>query len=177
MSTSELARLPDVGRLLSSGGYQVAKNELAGTPVLLAETPYALVACAEFTDWDKLDEQVSDVQGALTQFASSGPSARNWDLYVVALVLSPAHETASRALAESIEADTRYARKFVRIAIGQDELDRALRPLMPLRPPADLTIRDPLDELREELETLNVTHELANVAVDSFRRHDRVEVP
>src|SRR4051794_23092132 len=102
MSTPALARLPDVARLLSTAGYQVAKDELAGTFVVLAETPYALVACVEFTEWENLDEHIFDVQGALTQFASSGPSARNWDLYVVALVLSPSHEAANRAIVESI---------------------------------------------------------------------------
>lgn len=176
ITSSELARLPDVARLLSAAGYDVATHDLASASAVLAETPYALVACVEFTDWENLDEHVFDVQGALTQFASDSPSARNWDLYVVALLLTPAAEAANRALAEEIEGDTRYARKFVRVAVSQDDLDRALRPLLPLRPPADLAIRDPLEELREELETLNVADDLADVAVDSFRRDERVEV-
>lgn len=177
MSESELARLPDVEKLLRAGGYQLATQELAGATAVLAESPYALVACVEFADWDKLDERIFDVQGALTRFASTAPSARNWDLYVVALVLTPTHEAANRALAEAIEADTRYARKFVRVAVRQDTLDRALRPLLPLRPPADLAIRDPLAELRAELQTLDVADDLADMAVDTFRRDDRVDVP
>lgn len=177
MTTLDLARLPDVAELLRAAGYTLATRELAGCEAVLGETPYALVACVELEDWDTLAERVFDVQAALTRVADEAPSARAWDLYVVALVLMPAREAAQRALVEAIEADTRYARKFVHVAVHRNGLDRALRPLLPLRALIGLEIRDPLGELRDELRALNIPDDVADVAVNAFKRTDTVEVP
>lgn len=177
MSSSELARATDVAELLRKSGYEIAVRKLADREAVLGETAYALVACVEFDTWESLDEHVFDVQGALTRMAQEAPSARSWDLYVVALMRTPTSDAADRALAEMIEADTRYARKFVRVAIPSSELDRALRPLLPLRPPADLDIGDPLRELRDELLSLDVEDDVADRALEAFREHESVEVP
>jgi hypothetical protein len=176
MSATEPARLADVAAMLSDAGYQLVSRELAGVNAVLAETRYALVACIELDGWKQLDERVFDIQSALTRVAEESPSARAWDLYLVILVVAPAHGASDRATAESIEADTRYARKFVRFDIAKNGLDRALRPLLPLRPPAALELSDPLGELRDELRSLSVAEDIVDLAVDSFRRTDTVEV-
>jgi hypothetical protein len=177
MSSGELARAKDVADMLRDAGYDVDVRDLAAHQAVVGETPYALVACVEFDTWKSLDEHVFDVQGALTRLAQEAPSARSWDLYVVALILAPMSSAAERALAEMIEADTRYARKFVRVAVRLPELDRALRPLLPLRPPAELGVGDPLIELREELLNLNVDQDVAERALAAFRQNEEVEVP
>jgi hypothetical protein len=142
-------------------------------PAAVGESPYALVACVELNGWDELDERIFDVQSALTRVAALAPSARNWDLYVVALVLAEGRDAMHRGIAEAIEGDTRYARKFVRAHVRRDDLERALRPLLPLRAPVELEVGDPLAELRAELRELEVDDADADAAVESFRR-DRV---
>lgn len=176
MNGPELARLPDVERLLSNAGYAIGHAELAEVPALIAESPYALIACAEFDDWEALEERIFDVQSALTRVAARAPSARNWDLYVLALVIAEGRDAAHRAIAEAIEGDTRYARKFVRVHVRRGGLERALRPLLPLALAADLEIGNPFEELREELRSLEVDDADADAAVESFRRNQVVEV-
>ena len=176
MSGSELAQLKDVQRLLSGAGYAVSPAELAEVPALLCESPYALIACVEFGSWDALEERIFDVQSALTRLAAQAPSARNWDLYVVALVLAEGRAVGHRGVAEAIEGDTRYARKFVRAHVRRDGLERALRPLLPLEPPVGLEVSDPFGELRAELRGLDVDAADADIAVDSFRLNQVVEV-
>jgi hypothetical protein len=177
MTTPEPVRLADVAHLLQVSGYTLERSKLAGFEAVLGETPYALVACVELDDWATLDEQVFDVQAALTRVAEREPSVRTWDLYVVALIRTTTRDAAHRAVAESIEADTRYARKFVRMAVRQDQLDRALRPLLPLRPPADLRIAEPMVELRDELRELDIADHIADAALAAFARADTVDVP
>jgi hypothetical protein len=177
MTMSDRASLADISALLEAAGYHVEGRHLADYPAVLAESPYALVACVELDGWTDLEDKVFDVQGALTRIAQQAPSPRSWDLYVVALLESLPPNSEHRALVEGVEADTRYARKFVRAGLHQDGLERALRPLLPLRPPADLAIRDPLEELRAELRTLAIDDALATVAVASFAKTDTVEIP
>jgi hypothetical protein len=177
VTTPTLAHLEDVAATLDAAGYVVATQELANVEALVAETAYALIACIEIDGWDRVEDTVFDVQAAFTRFADDAPSARNWDLYLVILIAAPASHLDQLTLAETIQADTRYARKFVRVSVTLEELDRALRPLLPLRPPADLAIRDPLAELRDELASLNVADDLANVAIEGFRSTSSVEVP
>lgn len=176
MSGSEFARLADIERLLIGAGYAVDYAELAGVRALIGESPYALIACVELDRWDELEERIFDVQSALTRVAAGAPSARSWDLYVVAFVLAEERDAAHRAVAEAIEGDTRYARKFVRVHVRRDDLERALRPLLPLHAPAELEIGDPLSELRAELRELEVDDADADAAVESFRRDRVVEV-
>lgn len=176
MNSSQPARLADVSNLLEGAEYVVERRKLAGHDCVLGETPYALVACFELENWDQVEEHVFDVQAALTRLAEAEPSARAWDLYVVAMLLTPANEASDRALAESIEADTRYARKFIRVAVLQHDLDRALRPLLPLRSPAHLEVTDPIHELRNELGDLDLSDEVADMALRSFARTNTVEV-
>jgi hypothetical protein len=176
MSGSQLAGLADVEKLLAGAGYALRPGELAGLPVLIGESPYALIACVELDEWDHLDERIFDVQAALTRVAAEAPSARNWDLYIVGLVRAEGRDPVHRAITESIEADTRYARKFVRVALRPDGLERALRSLLPLHPPAGLGIANPLGELRTELRELDIDDADAETALESFRHSQVVEV-
>lgn len=176
MTNSNLATIADVRDLLRTAGYAVQRRNLADKDAILAETPYALVACAEFATWEQLQEQVSDLQAAATGLAAEQSSARSWDVYVVALVNAPG-EAHDDVIAETIEADTSYARKFVRAAVRREDLDRALRPLLPLRGAAKLQITDPLAELRTELRDLDVPDDVADVAVSSFAHTEEVQVP
>lgn len=180
MTAARLAQFEDLASALEAGGYAVQRGELAGEPALLAETPYALVACMEVETCDGLADRVSDVQAALTQFAAQAPSPRQWDLYLLVHVLVPPTDPVNEALLETIEADTRYVRKFVRVAIDldySDAVDRALRPLLPLRPAAQFDLSDPLDTLRLELHGLKLSDDLASAALDAFERRGEVSVP
>lgn len=176
MSAPQPARLADVADLLSQAGYSMGTSDLAGATAVIGESPYALIACVEFDAWDCLEERIFDVQAALTRAAADAPSARNWDLYVVALVAADSREHAHRATAERIESDTRYARKFVRAGVHRHALDRALRPLLPLRQTAQLKIASPLSELRNELRALEIADVDADTAIESFCRSGTVEL-
>jgi hypothetical protein len=178
MSATGPAPLTDVADVLEGAGYSIAFRDLAGVEAVLGETPYALVACVQLDDWEHLEERVFDIQAALTRVADEAPSARGWDLYLVIHVAILASEPGHRAAAEAVEGDTRYARKLVRVAVPKGPaLDSALRPLLPLRPPADLDLGDPMTHVREELHTLRVADAVADVAVESFRRTEEVQVP
>ncbi len=176
MTASQLAQLSDLEEQLSAAGYDVRRRDLAKTEVLLGESPYALVACFEADGWEKLEETVFDVQTEMTRIAAGDSAGRVWDIYVVAFVHAPAADADQTALREAIEADTRYARKLVRAAVPREALDRALRPLLPLRDPVGLEVADPLDELREELHALPVADEVADAALVAFASTDSVEV-
>ena len=177
MTNAVPVRVAHVADALRGAGYDVAERDLADQPAVLAETPYALVGCVELTGWDGLAERLFDVQAALTHVADEAPSVRSWDLYLVALVTDAASTPAHRAVAERIEADTRYARKFVHIALLTDALDRALRPLLPLRPPVAVALSEPLDDLLDELLELHVEQQVAKAAIASFARTSTVEIP
>lgn len=144
---------------------------------MLAETPYAVVACVEFDDWSALEERVFEVQAAFTRLVEYQPSLRDWDLYMAIHVLVVPPDPLLRRVAEKIEADTRYTRKLVRVALAPDELERALRPLLPLRPAAEFDLQEPLDQLQHELESDDLGSDLVHKAIDAFRRGEEVEVP
>ncbi|MHB1537003.1 MAG: hypothetical protein ACYCUM_08845 [Solirubrobacteraceae bacterium] len=176
MSARELAQLSDVEGKLREAKYDVQRRQLAKTDVLLGESPYALVACFELDGWEQLEETIFDVQTEMTRIAAGDSAGRMWDIYVVAFVHAPAANAAQTALREAVEADTRYARKLVRAAVPREALDRALRPLLPLREPMGLELADPLDELRGELHALPVANEIADVALAAFASTDSVEI-
>jgi hypothetical protein len=87
---------------------------------------------------------------------------------------------AEEAIVEEIEADTRYARKFVRVVIPSDDpeaLEKALRPLLPLHPAPEFDLVEPLEALRTELYELDISHEVADAALNAFSQNDEVVVP
>lgn len=176
MTANEPARRKDVAALLESAGYELQERRFAESETTVAATPYALVACAELDGWGGLDQRVSDIQAGLTELAEEAPSARSWDLYLVVLVADAPASAAQRALVESIEGDTRYARKFVHAGVVGEDLDKALRPLLPLRPPADFEIADPIEELRGELLAIGVEGATVEQALGSFTNEDEVQL-
>src|ERR687887_693959 len=133
MTRQPAANLDDFAAALQAGGYVVAQHDLAGQSVLLAESPYALLAVLQSPDCVGLLDKVEDVQAALTRLAAEAPSPRSWDLYLLIHVYEPINDPVDELLLEEIAADTRYVRKFVRIQIDpadENAMDRALRPLL-----------------------------------------------
>jgi hypothetical protein len=178
--STRAAGLTDLGAALVAAGYTVEVRDLAKERLLLAETPYALLACMEVETCDELPRRVADVQAALTQLAAAAPSPRRWDLYVLVHVRTPVTDPADQAVIETIEADTKYARKFVRVLISVDDpdsLDRALRPFLPLRPAAAFDLFEPLVALRRELLELDLPAYVADAALAAFDRDEEVVVP
>ncbi|MBA3566220.1 MAG: hypothetical protein M3470_09535 [Chloroflexota bacterium] len=171
---AELELFRDV---LADGGYTVQDIELEDVGrALAAETPYALVVCFA-AEWEELEDRVEHAQAGLTNLAATHPSPRSWDLYVVA-VLQRA-DPRFDAVREALESDTRYARKIVVTAAGGTiaNVERALRPLLPLRPVAKIPLLDPLQAVRRELLELGVDLVLVDAALDVFERTSEVRVP
>jgi len=181
MMATKLATLEEIGAALADGGFNVSLRPFRSTrEAVIAESPYAVVGCIEGNDWTTLRRDVEEFQAELTQLSSRPPSVRRWDLYIVVHVLSRARGPVDEALIEAIEADTHYARKFVRVALpkgDRDVLERALRPLLPLRDIPQFDWFDPLAALREELRELAVPDSVADAALTSFAQTNDVTVP
>lgn len=166
--------LEDCSRILAAGGYDVAVRQIDRAPVLLAETLYALVMVIMVPDED-VTRVVEDAQARLTQLAATHPSPRRWDLYLVLVVDSDARRY--DAVREQFESDTRYARKLVVTTDHDGRLEQLLRPLLPLRPLADIALAEPLGAVRRQLLAEGVDSGLADAAVRSFRDTGEVIVP
>jgi hypothetical protein len=163
--------------VLEDGGYVVETLQLEGVgDGLLAETAYALVSVIE-AQWESLEDRVAAAQASLTTVAAEHPSARRWDLYVVAVVPPPAtplHDT----IRETVENDTRYARKFVVVGTSDKvAAERAVRALLPLQPPADIPQVDALEAVRAGLDDEGVDTALAEAALAAFRSRSEVHIP
>jgi hypothetical protein len=181
----DLASLDDIGLVLEAAGYALERAELAGLRALLAESSYALVGCVELADWTDFSGHVSEVQSALGRVARGPLSARGRDpmptrgrdLYLVLHVRSRATELADYAALQGAEADTRRTRTLVRVAVTPAELDRALRPLLPLRLGAVFDLAEPLQQLHDELLELGLEERVADTAVEIFCEEEAVRVP
>jgi hypothetical protein len=178
VTSASLASLASLGSVLETAGYRVARTQLGERAAVLAESPYALVALIEVPSCANLFEDVGEAQAALTRIGAQAPSARSWDLYLLVHVLAVTNDPAEDLLIEEVEMDTRYARKFVRVAIGADDpdVDRALRPLLPLRQMSQFDLTDPLDALRAELYALDAPKDLVDTAIRSFQNDMTVSV-
>jgi hypothetical protein len=102
---------------------------------------------------------------------------RGRDLYLVLHVRSKATELADYAALQGAEADTRHTRTLVRVAVTPAELDRALRPLLPLRLGAVFDLAEPLRQLHDELLELGLEERVADIAVEAFCEEEAVRVP
>jgi hypothetical protein len=163
--------------VFEAGGYVVETVQLEDVGnALLAETAYALVSVIE-AEWESLEDRIAAAQASLTTVAAEYPSARRWDLYVVAAVPPPAtplHDT----IRETIENDTHYARKFVVVgAADKVSAERAVRALLPLQPPADIPQVDALDAIRAGLDDEGVDTALTEAALAAFRSRSEVHIP
>ncbi len=171
------SRLDPFHAALLAGGYTVQEIEREATGnALVAETPYALVLCFE-AEWEQLEDRVEQVQAELTNMAAEHPSPRSWDLYVVVVLQQV--DRRFDAVREAIENDIRYARKIVvPLTDGtRAEAERALRPLLPLKPITELPLIDPLQAVRRELLELKVDAQLVEAAVRGFEHNSEVRVP
>jgi hypothetical protein len=180
MSTKTLAEIEDLATFLASASYAVDIRPLGRfSRVLLAENPYALVACVETETWSGLTEVVSDLQAELTHLARADASPKRWDLYVVVHVRAGELRSVDGVLIEQIESDTRFARKFVRVNMLRDPdvLDRALRPFLPLRAPMPLSVPNPMEVLRSELVDHGLDEALVEFVFDSFESTGEVRTP
>jgi hypothetical protein len=158
--------------ILAAGGYEVGTREVAGTPILLAETLYALVMVVEVPE-DEVERFVEEAQAQLTQLAATHPSPRRWDLYLVLVV--EGNTRRYHALREHFLSDTRYARKLV-VTDDNGRLEQLLRPLLPLRPLPDIALEDPLAAVRRQLRAEDIDPDLIDVAVRSFERTGEVTI-
>lgn len=171
------ASLDDIGRVLEGAGYALERTELAGLQALLAESAYALVGCVELAGWTDFSQHVSDVQSALGRVAGGAPPECGRDLYLVLHVRSKATSPADYAALQAAEADPRHMRTLVRVAVTPPELDRALRPLLPLRLDAVFDLGEPLRQLHDELLELGLEDRVADTAVEVFCEEEAVRVP
>lgn len=180
-TTTALAELEDLQRVLSDAGYRCKINSLGRfSRVLLAENPYAVIAGVETEDWGKLVELVSDIQAELTRLAlGSEQSSIRWDLYVLVHVRNSTLQQIESDVLDRVESDTKYARKFVRVNLTRDKavLDRALRPFLPLRPAAKLDMVDPMNLVRAELIEQGIDIGLVEHVLSSFATSGKVSIP
>jgi hypothetical protein len=102
---------------------------------------------------------------------------RGRDLYLVLHVRSKATELADYAALQGAEADTRHMRTLVRVAVTPAGLDRALRPLLPLRLGAVFDLAEPMQQLHDELLELGLEERVADTAVEIFCEEEAVRVP
>jgi hypothetical protein len=190
----DLASLDDIGLVLEGAGYALERAELAGLRALLAESAYALVGCVELANWTDFSAHVAEAQSALGRVAGGRvagepisargadpirgtDSLRGSDLYLVLHVRSKATDLADYAALQGAEADTRHTRTLVRVAVTPAELDRALRPLLPLRLGAVFDLAEPLQQLHDELLELGLDERVADTAVEVFCEEEAVRVP
>jgi hypothetical protein len=169
--------LESVARVLSRGRFDVDRLDLRGLGTcLLAETPHALVLCL-VGDWDTLAATVDEAQAILTNLAAQHPSPRSWDLYLVVCVQRTANE-AQELLREDLEHDTRYARKFVLAGRPAEDaaVERALRPLLPLRQAPSMELTDPLESVRSELLAHGADPDLVDKAMKSYRATGDIKI-
>jgi hypothetical protein len=184
--TGDLASLDDIGLVLEAAGYALERAELAGLRALLAESSYALVGCVELADWTDFSQHVTEAQSALGRrgrvageplSARGADPVRGRDLYLVLHVRSKAADLVDYAALQEAEADTRHTRTLVRVAVTPAELDRALRPLLPLRLGAVFDLAEPLQQLHDELLELGLDERVADTAVEVFGEEEAVRVP
>jgi hypothetical protein len=180
MTSKKLATLDDIAAVLANAGY-ITEHRAIGPdeiPVLLAETPEAFIAIVEVAARGELTGLADQAQAALTHVAAAAPSLRMWDLYLVLHVLeAPVRDDEFDLAVERIEADTAYSRKLVRLAIGTDELDAALRPLLPIRTVPTFDTEQPLQLLLAELVDLGVGRDTATAAIESFQTNEEMTLP
>lgn len=158
--------------LLRDGGYLVAARQLEGTdePLLVAESPYVLAVLIAGDRWADVQDTVDAAQVALANWSSrDDASSRRWDLYVVVLLRHWPETPQEGAAIERAEANTELARKIVRSHVADnDDLRRALRPLLPLTPVGHIAMPDVSAALEKRLRVHGIEPDLAATAVASF---------
>lgn len=162
--------------LLRSGYVQARNIELDSGRGRLFEDRYGLVCVSVFPTWADLAGEWPDMFGELVELVSTrvpATDAKSWETYLVLLTpdLIPRGE---ESIAAAIRYDMRRVRKMV--ATGAEmqashDVERFLRPLLPLEPPTPLSSEDAsaLDLLPELLAAPNLPAAAVSVVVDAFK--------
>jgi hypothetical protein len=164
------------GEFLEKAGYQQAESlALDDRRGRLYEDRFGTVCVAVFPTWQDLEGEWPDVYGELLEVVSENIPASDskvWETYLVMLtpdLISPAQEST----ATSIRYDMRRARKIV--ATGDElhhasDVERVLRPLLPLEPSALADGEESsLDLLSGLIASPSVPSAAVEVAVTAFK--------
>lgn len=166
--------------LLRDAGYVVSPRLLEGVdqPLLVAESPYVLSVLIAGESWWEVEEVVDAAQVALANWSSrDDASSRRWDVYVLVLVRHWPQTPEEGAAIELAEANTELARKIVRShVVDEDELSRALRPLLPLTPVGRGAVPDVAMALEQRLRVHGIEPDLASSAVAGFLQSGAVRL-
>jgi hypothetical protein len=166
--------------LLRDAGYAASPRLLEGvdTPLLVAESPYALCVLVAGDSWEDVEDTIDAAQVALANWSSrEDASSRRWDLYVLVLLRHWPQTPQEGAAIEAAEANTELARKIVRShVVDDDDLRRALRPLLPIIPVGRVAIPDVAVALEERLRVHGVDPDLVSSAVAGFLQSGAVRL-
>ncbi len=165
-------------QVLLEGGYRQINGQFPewGTPTSrLFEDEYSVVGIAIFETCKELLQTWPDAQALLVDVISrhvGSQESKSWDGYLV--LLTPGLAPSESAAIEAVRYDTTRLRKLV--ATGDDlklptDVERVLRPLLPLRPErASLVQQSALDLLPRLLAVQQIPEEVTRVVVDAFRQ-------
>jgi hypothetical protein len=165
-------------QVLLEGGYRQINGQFPewGTPTSrLFEDEYSVVGIAIFETCKELLQTWPDAQAVLVDVISrhvGSQESKSWDGYLV--LLTPGLAPSESAALEAVRYDTTRLRKLV--ATGDDlklptDVERVLRPLLPLRPErASLVQQSALDLLPRLLAVQQIPEEVTRVVVDAFRQ-------
>jgi hypothetical protein len=165
-------------QVLLEGGYRQINGQFPewGTPTSrLFEDEYSVVGIAIFETCKELLQTWPDAQALLVDVISrhvGSQESKSWDGYLV--LLTPGLAPSESAALEAVRYDTTLLRKLV--ATGDDlklltDVERVLRPLLPLRPErTNLVQQSALDLLPRLLAAQQIPEEVTRVVVDAFRQ-------
>ena len=165
-------------QVLLEGGYRQINGQFPewGTPTSrLFEDEYSVVGIAIFETCKELLQTWPDAQAVLVDVISrhvGSQESKSWDGYLV--LLTPGLAPSESAALEAVRYDTTRLRKLV--ATGDDlklptDVERVLRPLLPLRPErASLGQQSALDLLPRLLSAQQIPEEVTRLVVDAFRQ-------
>ena len=144
-------------KTLSEAGFQTKTFQMvAGVePVVLAESPYYMIAFQVFDIWGELFKAAGRVELALSDIITkSGPTDKNWDAYLVLVCRNQPHGYDEMDELSNLIYDTRVTRKIIRAGIGDslEKVKEAAKPFVSLEK-ARYTAkhRNPLDLLENKL--------------------------
>jgi hypothetical protein len=139
--------------------------------VLIVEDEFSVAAILGVDEWRDLREVLGDIATAFANWAlgrDAGP--KQWDLYVIALAVSPVTDEADLVAVEEWIADTRYVRRMVRHGVTPTSarVRVALEALLSLELPARVAERDVYSALVAGLENEGIDASTANEMVSRF---------
>lgn len=175
LGVTQMVALSD--EFLTGAGYEHAVGtELGSGNARLYEDRFGFVCVAVFGSWSELAAGWPDVFGELVELVSErvpASDAKVWETYLV--MLTPDRiSTEERTVASAIRYDMRRVRKIV--GTGDEirqvaDIERVLRPLLPLRPMAidSAQTESALDLLPDLLDSSDVPGAAVTAAVDAFK--------